>query len=451
MRRLILFLLFLPICAWSYDLRQSTAVTLQIGPYLDATDGVTPETGLGLADDIEISKNGGVFATVSSASLTYDSDGYYRWDATASETSDLGSLVVKSVSSTVHVPVWHEFMVLPSNVWDSLYSTDKLQVDVTQVSGTSEDIATETNVTANGTAIGNLNDFDPTTDEVDIGEVKGVAVTGVADFKATGFSTFDNTSDQVIVATNNDKTGYTLTGSYLTETETNSLIERATGDIITSIGSLSIPTVNQIVGGIWAEALPGSFNSGEAGYILGTNLDATVSSRSSHSAANVWASGTRTLTDPNSYKADVSSLAIEANVETHVTNSLGAYDPPTKNELDAGFLAAEATPEANLVNTAKLLSTSAAIELDGSVYRFTTNTLEQSPAGAVSDVSTTVGWIRDVLEGDVRSDTSGNYVVSTYVKGGTATLLIRKYLYDENGNPITNDTTAIASQLETAP
>lgn len=223
------------------------------------------------------------------------------------------------------------------------------------------------------------------------------AVTTPNDFKAdvsnldaavSTRSTFDNTSDQVIVTTNNDKTGYALTGSYLTETETNALIERATGDVITSIGSLSIPTVNQIVAGIWAESLPGSFNSGEAGYILGTNLNATVSSRSSHTAGDVWASGTRTLTDPNSYKADVSSLAIEANVETHVTNSLGSYDPPTKSEMDAGFLAAEATPEAILVDTDRLLSVSPEIELDGSVYRLTTNALEQAPAGGSVDYTT---------------------------------------------------------------
>jgi len=32
------------------------------------------------------------------------------------------------------------------------------------------------------------------------------------------------------------------------------------------------------------------------------------------------------------FKADVSALAIEANVETHVTNSLNTYDPPTRTE-----------------------------------------------------------------------------------------------------------------------
>ena len=39
------------------------------------------------------------------------------------------------------------------------------------------------------------------------------------------------------------------------------------------------------------------------------------------------------------YQADVSALALEANVETHVTNSLNSYDPPTKAEMDASFAA----------------------------------------------------------------------------------------------------------------
>lgn len=39
-----------------------------------------------------------------------------------------------------------------------------------------------------------------------------------------------------------------------------------------------------------------------------SNMDATVSSRSSHSAADVWTTGSRALTTPNDYKADVTNL-----------------------------------------------------------------------------------------------------------------------------------------------
>lgn len=165
MRKLTILILFIPVMSWSLDLKQSTAVTLEIGPFVDAADGVTPETGLGLADDIEISKNGAPFATVSSASLTHDSEGFYRWDVGTGTVDTLGPLVIKSVSSGVHVPVWLYCEVLPSNVWDSLYSTDKLQVDVTQVSGSAEDLPTATNLATVDTVVDGIQtDLDNATD-----------------------------------------------------------------------------------------------------------------------------------------------------------------------------------------------------------------------------------------------------------------------------------------------
>jgi len=39
------------------------------------------------------------------------------------------------------------------------------------------------------------------------------------------------------------------------------------------------------------------------------------------------------LDNPDQYKADVSGLALEANVEQHVTDALNAYDPPTRSEV----------------------------------------------------------------------------------------------------------------------
>src|SRR5690606_25943808 len=49
-------------------LRQSTAVTVEVGPFLDSTDGSTAETGLTITQpDIRLSKNGGGFAQKSAA------------------------------------------------------------------------------------------------------------------------------------------------------------------------------------------------------------------------------------------------------------------------------------------------------------------------------------------------------------------------------------------------
>jgi hypothetical protein len=57
----------------------------------------------------------------------------------------------------------------------------------------------------------------------------------------------------------------------------------------------------------WITALPGAYGAGTAGKIVGDNINATISSRSSHSAADVWAVGTRTLTSFGTLVADVAT------------------------------------------------------------------------------------------------------------------------------------------------
>jgi len=50
------------------------------------------------------------------------------------DTNTLGRLTIAVHESGVR-PVVRECMIVPANVWDSLFSTDKLEVDVSQVSG----------------------------------------------------------------------------------------------------------------------------------------------------------------------------------------------------------------------------------------------------------------------------------------------------------------------------
>jgi hypothetical protein len=70
--------------------------------------------------------------------------------------------------------------------------------------------------------------------------------------------------------------------------------------------------VAAISAAVWAESLPGAFGAGTAGFILGTNLNALITSRSSHSAVDV-----RTEMDTNSVDLD----AIQAqNVAIGVQN-----------------------------------------------------------------------------------------------------------------------------------
>jgi hypothetical protein len=113
-------------------LEQSTAVTLLIGPFLDEDDGKTAEGGLSIDQaDVRLSKNAGNMAQKNDAtSCTHDELGYYTCPLNATDTGTLGILKVM-VHESGALPVWHEFMVVPSNVWDSLIGgTDYLDTEV---------------------------------------------------------------------------------------------------------------------------------------------------------------------------------------------------------------------------------------------------------------------------------------------------------------------------------
>lgn len=118
-------------------LKQSTAFTFRAGPFVDSTDGVTAETALSIAQaDIQISKAGGAFAqTSASPTTTHDADGWYQCPLTSTDTGTVGTLTVQIVMAGA-LPVWHDFMVLPANVYDSLMGTDQLDVNVAQWLGT---------------------------------------------------------------------------------------------------------------------------------------------------------------------------------------------------------------------------------------------------------------------------------------------------------------------------
>jgi len=120
-------------------LRQSTTITIKIGPFLDDTTGKDAETALTIAQaDVRLSKNGGAYAQKTEAtSCTHDENGEYGCPLDATDTGTLGRLKLVVFESGA-LPVWHEYMVIPANVWDSLFSTDKLQVDTVEVSGTAQ-------------------------------------------------------------------------------------------------------------------------------------------------------------------------------------------------------------------------------------------------------------------------------------------------------------------------
>jgi hypothetical protein len=176
---------------------------------------------------------------------------------------------------------------------------------------------------------------------VDLGKILGTASAGTAGYigpdwghvnaptttvglTGTTISTSQvvaSVSDGVTVGTNNDKTGYSISGTKTTLDAlnditaaavwaagtrtltasldpTSAVIAAAVWDLATS-GHTTSGTFGAAMnaagsaGDPWGTALPGAYGAGTAGFIVGTNLNATVSSRSTYAGADT--SGTTTL------------------------------------------------------------------------------------------------------------------------------------------------------------
>ena len=110
-------------------LKQSTAVTVKLGPFLDETTGKDAETGLAIAQaDIRLTKNGGDAAQSNNAAgATHDEIGWYDIPLDTTDTGTLGRLTV-FIHESGALPVWQDFMVVPANVWDSMFGADYLRV-----------------------------------------------------------------------------------------------------------------------------------------------------------------------------------------------------------------------------------------------------------------------------------------------------------------------------------
>jgi hypothetical protein len=101
-------------------LRQSTAITISFGRFVDATDGVTAETALTITPALRLlSKAGAVQAATSDGSnATHDAGGIYRCTLTSTDTNTLGTLKLY-VTVTGAAPYQEYFEVVPAAVYDA--------------------------------------------------------------------------------------------------------------------------------------------------------------------------------------------------------------------------------------------------------------------------------------------------------------------------------------------
>lgn len=257
-------------------LKQSTAATIKLGPFVDDSDGKTAETGLTISQaDIRLSKNGGDIAQKNnSAGATHDELGYYNVPLDTTDTNTLGTLkVIVSVSGAL--PVFADFMVITAEAYDTLCGTDHFTVDL---NGTpSVNVA---QISGDSVAADNLKSYcDGTTAQpVNVTQIGGTAqsATNLKDFADTGY----------------DPTTHKVQGVVLTDTCTTNTDMRGTDNAYTG----TPPTVTDIRQEM-------DTNSTKLAAILtntGTTIPGLINALNNLSAQDVWEYVTRTLTSAGS-------------------------------------------------------------------------------------------------------------------------------------------------------
>jgi len=159
-------------------LRQSTAVTPKVGPFLSTTDGATASTALTIAQaDCILFLNQGAGAQKHSAtSATHDTQGVYGVPFDTTDTGTLGHLKLV-INKSGAFPVWDEWVVVQSNVYDSLVSaTGQLNVNVYQIGGVTQNQANFTAATSTmQTGTVDNTAFTPTTTELETSSITTAA------------------------------------------------------------------------------------------------------------------------------------------------------------------------------------------------------------------------------------------------------------------------------------
>jgi hypothetical protein len=359
--------------------RQSTARTVTVGPILDA-DGVAV-TGC-VVGDLKLSKNGGAPAALNaSATLTHRHTGFYSLALTASDFDTVGTGEV-TIDDTVNAMPMKEFTVVEEAVYDALFAASapgyvaNAPVNVAQWLGSAPATPTTAGVP-----------------EVDVTHWVGgaVEVPGTTGRPHVSVRTIEGTDAtdyfNALIGTGSGFTAIPWNSAWDAEvqSEVQDAIEANSLDRLVKIAVdtdfATTVHVDSVVGQL-AQTSDGGFSRatdsleavrdrGDAAWIAATGF-------STHSAADVWAVATRTLTAGTNIVLakgtgvtgfnDLTAAQVNAEVDTALTDIHLHY-----------LLAADYDPAGKPGVATALLNE--LVESDAGVSRFTANALEQGPSG----------------------------------------------------------------------
>lgn len=122
-------------------LRQSTATTIIIGPFVSETDGTTANTTMNVGGiSLNLIKHNDTFGSVTNIPITatdsggsndmaHIANGYYKLELTSVNVDTIGRLRVEATSLGNTLPAWENFEVIDANAHGALISGTAIGTD----------------------------------------------------------------------------------------------------------------------------------------------------------------------------------------------------------------------------------------------------------------------------------------------------------------------------------
>ena len=404
-------------------LKQSTAVDIAFGPFVDSTDGVTAETALTIAQaDVRLKKNAAAWAQKNeTTSATHEENGWYEIPLDATDTNTLGQLVI-NVSESGALPVWERFTVVAANVYDSLVGGgDTLDVQVTGIATDAVNaaaLAADAVAEINATVDTALTDYDaPTKTEMD------AAFAALNDLSAAQVNTEVDTA----------LADYDAPTSAELVSEINS--------VQADIAALNDPTAAAVADAVWDEARAGHVAAGSFGEGAASVQGNVTGSVGSVTGAVGSVAG--------NVDGSIGSLATQAkaDVNAEADTALTDYDAPTHAEL---------VSEIDDVQT-DIAAVSAFVDTEVAAIKAKTDNLPADPADA-SDIAASFAALNDLSAAQVNAEVVDALATDTYaepagVPAATASLKDKVgWLFTLARNKVTQteDTTTLRNDADGA-
>ncbi len=390
-----------------FILRQSTAVDVLIGPFVDGTDGATPEEAL--SPSVQLSKNGQTAATKNDVTTpTHDNAGYYNCEFDATDTGTVGQLVAFIEGSTgTFLQVRHEFQIMDTAAFDALFADGAEGPLQATTVGRTLDIAATGEVALDfGATIGTLDAAQFGADFLTSAKIADNA------FLAVNFAanSLDGKGDWNI-----GKTGYSLTQSFPTNFA-DMAITVTTG--LVSVGTMSANVID--AASIAASAMDGKgdWNIGKTGYSLTQAFPTNFADMSivittglvditQAAADKAWLTTTRQLT------------ALQANIIAATSFAAGAIDSAAiaADAIGASELATDAIGDAQIATGAIASTAFAAGAIDAAAIA---NAAIDAATFAADAIDATAIAANAIGASELATDAIGDAQIATAAIASTA-------------------------------